>query len=299
MNLEMIIIQNTLYTKKMNTKTKSKILWVSSQILRYTVLAFILTLTGVITAGIGTLILLFFAKTILKLIPFNISLYKDLPKYENEEISKSVFIKKFKRKRLLSYLIYGIIPLILTIPVCASIIFLFFESKNLGETIFFGILTLLMWFMLILNHKYYQEINKQYNLNILLLHKYIWLKIKSILNNSGKNLSYLQLKQKNSESNFDENSNNKFLKLSNHSKSLNEKETIIIAIIIGAITFGLMSYIFGSESYYYKDIRINQKEGSTFIEFELNYMFGIIGFIVSSGLIYLLLSKKEKNKHVH
>lgn len=89
--------------------------------------------------------------------------------------------------------------------------------------------------------------------------------------------------------------NSKLLrKLSNHSKSLNEKEIIIIAIIIGTITFGLMSYIFGSENYYYKNIRINQKEGSTFIEFELNYMFGIIGFIVSSGLTYLFLSKKEK-----
>lgn len=80
---------------------------------------------------------------------------------------------------------------------------------------------------------------------------------------------------------------------------LDKNEIIIISIVIGSIFFIILGYTFG-ERQYFNGIgkRINQSryyETSDFsTSVSINYVLGIIGFIITSGISYLYLNSKRK-----
>ncbi|MDY3521073.1 hypothetical protein PG644_05425 [Riemerella anatipestifer] len=80
---------------------------------------------------------------------------------------------------------------------------------------------------------------------------------------------------------------------------LNNQEIKIISIIVGVLVALLLGYLFGETQFYnFIGHRVDEDfVGSTVKVFKFNYLLFICGFIVSSGITYLLLNNKVKNNH--
>lgn len=81
-------------------------------------------------------------------------------------------------------------------------------------------------------------------------------------------------------------------------KKLNKQEIKIVSIIVGVLVALLLGYLFGETQFYnFKGHRINESyvSDSTVKVFKFNYLLFICGFIVSSGISYLILNKDRKD----
>jgi hypothetical protein len=271
---------------------KGKISWVISQIIRYFIIAILLTISGVVTAGIGTIIAIIFYKAIQKWIPFNISIHKDIKSLQADEITIKQFFSRYNRKIIYNYIIFGIpilIPIIIFIKILIDIkkIFSATEFEYLEFSIFFGVTTLIIG-LLVFHINYFK-----------LAKNYVKLKfpenseIDEIINKKQsltRRLNFVNIP-----------------KLTNLSKSrlklLNDKEIIIITILLGTLSFSLVGYLFGKYAFYENGVKVFERsyfEGITnynaHIEFEVNYTLGIISFITVSGILYIWLSRYTKKK---
>lgn len=79
-------------------------------------------------------------------------------------------------------------------------------------------------------------------------------------------------------------------------ENLNDKEIIILSVIIGTIIGLILSIVFGETQYYSpKGHKVSKKYSDSIVEvFKFNYFLFLCGFIICSGASYLSLSKVKK-----
>lgn len=262
-----------------------------SQFFRYTVILILLTIIGVGTYGFGVLLGLIFFKFIQKLIPFNISVYNDFLKLSQQKLEVNDFKNKFGKK-----LIYNFLLFIFISSLAGGIPYL----NNSEDKILFSILSGVFISFLLFQFYYFIVVNNYVRSN----------KESFSQNSISTDEEFIESENIKTSNNFEnkvKNSTVKTLQFINNKnklnwmKSLSQNEVIIVSLIIGAIIFLLLGYGFGdTERIYYNtqssrgySDRISYSSHKEDI-FKFNYATAFAGFIISSGISYLLLNKIRK-----
>lgn len=262
-----------------------------SQFFRYTVILILLTAVGVGTVGVGALLGLIFFKFIQKFIPFKISINSDFLQLTQQKID----LKKFKN-RFIQKLIYNIIIFVFILSLAGGIPYL----DNSEDKILFSVLSGIFICPLLFQFYYFKIVNDYVKL----------FKDRFSQNSTSIKGDMIEGKEEESSNSFEnrvKDSTTKTLQVissknkSNWLKSLSHNEIIIISLIIGAAIFLLLGYNLGeTEKIYYNTqsstgsaLRIKYSSHKEEI-FRFNYATAFAGFIISSGISYLLLNKVRK-----
>lgn len=260
-----------------------------SEIFRYTLILIIFTLVGIGTAGLGFLLGFIFFKFIQKKIPFRTSVYKDYLELTQQKIDVSNLQNRIKRKLGYNVLILAII---------ASLLFvILWNIQNAEDKIFFLVLFGFMIALVFFQFYYFKSIKDFIAKNTEFYTKEIIIENENIFEKKILNTS---------SNSFENNVKDSTIKLLHFLKrknnlSLSHNEVIITSIIIGTITFLILGYSFGEKQYlddlgeriakdrylrYYKNADFSQS-------ISINYILGFTGFIISTGITYLVLNKKR------
>ena len=260
-----------------------------SQFFRYTVILILLTAVGVGTVGFGALLGVIFFKFIQKMVPFKISINNDF----SQLIQQKIDLKKFRKKFIIK-LIYNIVIFVFLLSLAGGIPYL----DNSEDKILFLVLSGIFICPLLFQFYYFKIVNDYIKLH----------KDRFSQNLLATNVDMIGGKEKEELSksfvNRVKDSTTKTLQFlssknkSNWIKSLSHSEIIIISLIIGAVIFLLLGYNFGeTEGIYYNtqksrgySDRIAYSSHKEEV-FRFNYATAFAGFIISSGISYMLLNK--------
>ena len=90
----------------------------------------------------------------------------------------------------------------------------------------------------------------------------------------------------------------KFIKNLN-SNSLSSDEIIIVSVVFGVIVALIFGSVFGETIYYYNNGSRGDSKDFDYNEFHLNYISLFSSFIITSGLSYILLKRKNKKSDIN
>jgi len=229
---------------------------------RYFIYLFIMIFIGVLSGGIGTFLFIILFDTLKKKLPLKTSIYKDYSEYLNNQIDIILLKRKFYKKLKIN----------INITIFISVLAYFSISFSTGkDKLFFTIFFIATFVLLLIQFIYFY---------------FVYYKVLKVYNEkkaSEKKLYKSDIIISSSEK------ENHTVKSSN---TLTHKETIIISIVIGAISYLLASYYFG----YYTSYVVETRNRSLMKKlFHYNYQIGIPIGIISSGIFYLIINKLFKN----
>lgn len=253
----------------------------ASYVFRFLAILLILTPITMATGGIGGIIGILFYKFLLKIVPFNISLYNDYKVYTENNSSLEILYSKWKTK--LNY------SVILILFIITSITLILINDNNVQDRIFFSIILIVLLIILVPQIQFLQFVKK----TILLDFKPTKQKRKfSLLRfyfDDDVKLDNLKIKDKIEE----------YKSLSNHKIiNLKKDEIIILAVILGIIIGLSLGFLFGEKVYYnsYNGKRVAKLyQYAKYSQLQFNYLIGISTSIISGGLCYIIFNRKKEN----
>lgn len=238
-----------------------------SEIFRYAIILILLTMGGIGAVGIGVITSVIFFKYIQKAIPFRISINREFLELIQQKMSLKTFKKMFLKK-----IIYNIILLII-ILFAVSIIMDDWITFNREDKIFLSVVPGVLVSLLLFQFYYFYTVFDFVSLN------------KSTLS-QGSFTS-----EENTENASNVFKSSQFIKNNiNWLNSLTHNEIIIISVIIGILVFLLFGYGFS------ETVKKFHSNGRYNYVTEFNFILGFTSFIITSGITYLFLNSKRKNR---
>ncbi len=258
----------------------------ASSVYRFLTILLILIPMAMSTAGLAGILAIVFYKLILKLVPFKISLYRDVINYEQGKINLDDLYRKFTKKT--DYTVFLLAFIIITNS-------LLIISSQYADKIFFSILFSVLILILIPQILYLLYISKT------IINKYR--PAMSPKKSSTKPFSLYNFYFESEESSKDNNKklgNPKFYEIMKNKSShikipiLQKDEIIIISLIIGCLAALFFGYQFGNTIYTkYNGQKVSDStDGYALKEFYFNYVLSIVSFVVAGGITYIFLKRR-------